>query len=128
VCSSDLSAIRVKPFTRSDHSAKDIWIVSGTKRRLQVEKLQLLKVQAIDKAERRFPVSLTRHPCEVSKYGPYVSLSFDAAGGVGEVTVTAEVEYQDKKYEIIVSYKQGKPGDDYLWKLDGVDLQVIPPK
>ena len=110
----------------SNSTAIGIMIVtSNARKRLQVDKFTVLKAQAIDEAGHRFPVSLTRHPGEVSKWGPYVSLRFDAAGGLGKIIVTAEVEYQDKKYKIMVSYKQGKPGDYFLWNEDRINLQSI---
>jgi hypothetical protein len=116
-------SLRIIPFGRFGASHEISVMIVGRGRAMDVRGFSVSDVNAMDQSGRSIRVSLERHPGESSKYGPYVSLVFDAKDAKRSIVVTGKVAYESETYALEARYIQGSPDDTYFWREAKLSLE-----
>ena len=102
----------------------ELMIVGVIGKPMDVYKLSVSDIKAEDQTGRCLPISLEREPGDSSKFGPFVSILFDAKDAQGTIVITGKIAYKDEVYILEANYSPGSSNDDFLWKEDRCLLKL----
>jgi hypothetical protein len=90
-------------------------MIVGRGARLKADEVQIGEGAVVDAAGKDLPIVLERHPGEVSKWGPFVALTFGASGCSSPIVVDVTLLYRGDRYHLTGSFVRGNPSDGFSW-------------